>query len=190
MSQGILIGLSGYAQTGKDTVADFLVRDHGFTRVAFADKLKAVAYDLNPFICGGPGGMRRLQAEVNDFGWDAAKQRPEIRRILQALGGGIRDHVHDQTWINAAIGSGATPGQRVVVTDVRYPNEAAAIRFRHGQIVRISRFGVEPVNGHISETAMDDERLWDAHILNDSSLEHLQATVERFVASFEVREAV
>lgn len=44
-----LIGLVGRAGAGKDTVADRLVKEHGYVRVAFADKLKIVvaeAFDV------------------------------------------------------------------------------------------------------------------------------------------------
>lgn len=188
----LLIGLSGYARSGKDTVADILVAEHGFKRVAFADKLKAVAYDLNPFIAGGGGGMRRLQAEVNDFGWDKAKERPEVRRILQALGASVRDHVHDATWVNAALGSGPYPGQPVVVSDVRYLNEVDAVRFRHGSIIRINRPGVEAANDHPSERLMEDQSLWDGYINNDGSIEDLGHMVHGLVTALQqrVREAV
>ena len=37
----MIIGLSGYAQSGKDEVAKVLVEDYGYKRVAFADKIKA-----------------------------------------------------------------------------------------------------------------------------------------------------
>jgi hypothetical protein len=45
-----LIGLSGYARSGKDEAAKVLVEEFGFTRVAFADKLRDVLYQLNPII--------------------------------------------------------------------------------------------------------------------------------------------
>jgi dephospho-CoA kinase len=45
-----VIGLTGYAQTGKDTVGEILVRDHGFKRVAFADAVRECVYALNPLI--------------------------------------------------------------------------------------------------------------------------------------------
>ena len=42
----ILIGLMGYARSGKDTIASFLVKRLGFKRISFADTLKE---DLNEF---------------------------------------------------------------------------------------------------------------------------------------------
>lgn len=45
----MIIGITGYAGSGKDTVADILVRDHGFVKVAFADPLKRICKDLFAF---------------------------------------------------------------------------------------------------------------------------------------------
>jgi hypothetical protein len=40
MSNPVIIALSGWKRSGKDTVADYLVKTHGFKRLAFADPLK------------------------------------------------------------------------------------------------------------------------------------------------------
>ena len=77
------IGLSAYAGSGKDEVAAFLVREHGVVRFAFADALKDVAMAVNPVIgTGAPEGSFHHRAEmVNEYGWDTAKQVPEVRRL-------------------------------------------------------------------------------------------------------------
>lgn len=49
MGHRMIIGLLGQANSGKDTVADFLVRDHGFVKVALADPLKRIARDVFDF---------------------------------------------------------------------------------------------------------------------------------------------
>jgi len=57
----MLIGLCGLAGSGKDTCADFLVRDHGFTKVAFADPMKRICRDVYDFSyeqLWGPSEMR------------------------------------------------------------------------------------------------------------------------------------
>jgi len=47
--QNMIIGLLGQAGSGKDTVADFLVRDHSFVKVALADPLKRICRDVFDF---------------------------------------------------------------------------------------------------------------------------------------------
>src|SRR5579883_3181143 len=46
MFHGLLIGLSGKPQAGKDTTAEYLVRRYGFRRLAFADRLREECRDL------------------------------------------------------------------------------------------------------------------------------------------------
>ena len=46
----MIIGLSGYARSGKDTVAETLVNEYGFKRVAFADKIKDLLYTMGDVI--------------------------------------------------------------------------------------------------------------------------------------------
>jgi hypothetical protein len=45
-----IIGLSGYAQCGKDAVAAYLVERYGFERRGFADKMREAVYALNPVV--------------------------------------------------------------------------------------------------------------------------------------------
>jgi dephospho-CoA kinase len=46
----MIIGLSGYSRSGKDEVAKILVEDYGFTRIAFADKIRELLYEMNPIV--------------------------------------------------------------------------------------------------------------------------------------------
>ena len=46
----MIIGISGYATAGKDTIGEILVENHGFRRIAFADKLREVLLALNPIV--------------------------------------------------------------------------------------------------------------------------------------------
>src|SRR5581483_2011292 len=81
-----LLGLMGYAQAGKDTVAKLLVEEFGFTRIAFADALREALYALNPLI-PFEGDHVRLRWLIDASGWEEAKVRhPEVRELLQRLG--------------------------------------------------------------------------------------------------------
>ena len=46
----MIIGLSGYAQVGKDTVAQILVEEYGYSRIGFADIIRNACYRLNPIV--------------------------------------------------------------------------------------------------------------------------------------------
>lgn len=158
-----VVGISGFARVGKDTAADWLVRNHGFTRVAFADALRSVLYDMDPLV-------RKF---VDLFGWEEAKLAPRlrVRTKLQDLGKAVRDHVDPDAWIDAGFAKMRT-GCRYVLSDVRYPNEAVAIRARDGVVLRIERPGIGPANDHDSEHALVDFD-FDARILNDCTQEQL-----------------
>lgn len=174
----LLIGVGGYARSGKDTTAAGLVERHGYRRLAFADKLKQVAYDLDPII---DIDGSRLALTVDTQGWEAAKARPEVRRLLQALGESGRKRIGPDVWVDAVMAEvDASPTVPTVISDVRYPNELAAIRRRGGMYVRVTRPGVGPANGHESETAIADIAP-DAAITNDGSIEDLQDAITNLI---------
>lgn len=168
-----LVGLIGKKRVGKDTFAAVLVEEFGFARVAFADPLKQMALTIDPIISPlyfrGLDSLRITDA-VGQDGWEHTKDTyPEVRRFLQRLGDGVRQfdpefwvragmqHAeylrHDQPYGDSGDYAPATP---VVITDVRYPNEADAIREAGGTLVRIVRPGVDDGDTHPSETALGE----------------------------------
>ena len=132
-----VIGITGHARNGKDTAGGLLVSEYGFTRVALADAVRSMALAIDPYVSGG---NIRLHHMVNNLGWEESKKAPEVRRLLQAIGTeGVRDHIGDDSWIRAAKSTiDKTPGP-VVVTDVRFPNEADAIHAWGGDLWRVVR---------------------------------------------------
>ncbi|QNJ56526.1 deoxynucleoside monophosphate kinase [Arthrobacter phage Elezi] len=179
-----LIGLIGKKRTGKDTFAAKLVRDHGYTRVALADPLREAALALDPIVGTFPlnseGVLRvrewRLSEVIDELGWEKAKDYvPEVRRTLQRLGTESIRSLDDQFWIRTAfqrIDTLRADGKPVVVTDVRYPNEADAIREATGYLVRIVRDLPDDGDSHASEKAMDDYRE-HLRVPNNGSVEDL-----------------
>ncbi|MFJ5233948.1 hypothetical protein ACIQBJ_29105 [Kitasatospora sp. NPDC088391] len=128
------IALIGRARSGKDTAAG-LLREYGFTRLALADPLKRMAYDVDPVVGFELLGVQaptpvHLAEAVDRYGWEAVKDRfPEARRFLQRLGTeGIRRHVTADFWIKQVRRAAAAIGGPVVVTDVRFLNEVNTLR--------------------------------------------------------------
>lgn len=163
----MIIGLTGYAQSGKDTVASFLVEHYGFTRVAFADKIRDFLYEINPMTFTEP-----LQVRVDSDGWEKAKKHNEVRRMLQSTGVAARKMFGENFWVQEAFKS-VTEADRIVVTDVRFINEAEFIKnFEYSQIWRVTRPGVGPVNNHVSESQMANFQC-DKTINNDGDYKDL-----------------
>jgi len=178
----MIIGLSGYARSGKDEVAKILVSEFNFERVAFADAIRDLLYQMNPLI-----GVTRLQIMVDSVGWDIAKQHPDVRGYLQNLGVGARKIFGSNFWVNQAINPHLYEhplvglNKDIVVTDVRFTNEAETIQALGGQVWRVKRHGVEPVNQHVSEVALDEYK-FDQILKNEGSLDELRDLVRKRVS--------
>lgn len=205
----MIIGLSGYAKSGKDTVAE-IIQDltheapegfpkelfYGWEIKKFSGKLKVIASILT--------GIPAFKFEDQDFktsmlgeewwkNYGDFYHQTTVRDFLQVLGtDAIRNGLHSNAWVNALMADyhedekeeridayikRVSPPCNWIITDVRFPNEAEAIKDRNGVIIRIDRPGVEPVNAHPSETALDN---WDFdyRIANASDLVALKQTVE------------
>jgi len=113
----MIIGLSGYAQAGKDTVAAMLVEDYGYTRLGFADIIKKACYALDPII--NLDGMRLAHA-VEKYGWDEVKAIPEVRRLLQTMGSEVgRDLIDPQIWVELTLFN-VRPEDKIVIKSRRF----------------------------------------------------------------------
>jgi len=148
-----LLGLMGLKGSGKDTLAAELVRSHGFTRLAFADALKAVALDTDPFVFA-EGKYVALGRIVGERGWDHAKQYADVRLYLQNLGMALRANVDREIWLNLVftqIMAQRSAGNAVVITDVRMLNEVSMIKSLDGWLCRVDREGVADDDPHVSE---------------------------------------
>lgn len=168
----ILVGLSGYAQVGKDTAAKGLARIASFERRAFADKLKALALEIDPLIEYNQnpfgGDLANLYELVMTHGWEEAKRIPEVRQFLQDLGVALRETLGEDIWIRALERTMSDYGI-YVITDVRFPNEREWIKQHGGVIIQIQRPGVGRVNDHESENLVHP----DGIVYNTGSPEEL-----------------
>ena len=161
----MIIGLSGYAQSGKDSVAKILVEEYGYTRIAFADKIKEFLLSFNA----------QVHDAVTIYGWEDAKRFHAVRKALQDIGVGARQIFGEDFWIEQAFkGIITKPNQLTgdyVITDVRFNNEAQAIKEWGGHIWRVERPGINPVNNHVSESELNvwnfDEMIYNAGTLKD-----------------------
>jgi hypothetical protein len=172
----MIIGLTGYAQSGKDTAAKILTDNYKFERVAFADPIRNLLLDVNPMVDYVAGEPVFLASYVKHYGWEAAKKNPRIRALLQTLGVSARNHIDEFVWIATAFRKMGDLGANYVITDVRFENEADQIKAIGGQIWRIERSGVKAVNSHVSESQMDQYPV-DQTFTNNGTIEDLQVMI-------------
>ncbi len=177
----MIIGLSGYAQTGKDTVAEHLISKYNYRRIAFADPIRKALYKLDPLVGVGEFNSVHLRSAVDGMGWEETKRiSPETRRLLQVLGTEVgREMFGPDFWVNQAM-NGVGKFDKAVFTDVRFPNEYRAIKAREGMVIRIVKPGTGAVNGHASETALDNFS-FDATIVNDGSIYELSQKIDNLI---------
>lgn len=162
----MIIGLTGFAGSGKTTVARHLVTGHGFTLVKFAGPLKGMlrALALND---------REIEGDLKEVPSEKLNGRSP-REAMQLLGTEWgRKYFGEDFWVKLGIttANGIVKfGGKAVLDDCRFPNEAEAIRQAGGYVIRIARQGVGPINAHAS----DNQEIWpDWVIPNDYSIEEL-----------------
>lgn len=171
----MLIGVCGRKRHGKDSIGNRLVEAHGFVRRSFAYDVKRIGMLLL--------GLTRDQVNGVDFdreaalpGWDGLT----TRQALQGIGDGLRERVHPEVWIRSTLDS--LPRDRdCVITDVRYPNEAQAIRDMGGVIWKVVRPCLADDDTHPSEVGVGDIEP-DALLGNDGTLEQLTDAVDLAMA--------
>lgn len=181
-----LIGLCGFARSGKDTIGSYLAGRHNYERQAFADKLRLLAEDLDPWVSDEDCITHiRYSEALASHGYEKAKDEfPEIRRFLVALGKGVRDVLGQNTWVDAVLPD-ALPDDHapLVITDVRYPNEAARIRRLGGEVWYVVRRGVGPANDEEDESigGILQRGLWDVVLTNSGTVQDLLDNVEGYL---------
>lgn len=174
----IIIGLCGAAGAGKGTAAEAL-GECGLLEMAFADALYTAVANIT--------GYSVLELKDREF-----KETPipwlggrSPRHLLQTLGTEWgRNMICADIWVSATmrhidhLRGVLTTG--VVISDVRFDNEARAIRARGGVVWEVRRPGAscldEPAALHESEQGVSPD-LIDLVVWNNSTPESLRSEV-------------
>lgn len=177
MSQPPLIGITGRARSGKDTVANFIVAAIGGYRYSFADPLRAM--------------LAPLGVDMSDPYWQARKEEPipalgvSPRRMMQTLGTEWgRQLITPDLWLIMAHQRLLQSGPGMVISDVRFDNEAAWIRKHGGRIIHVIRPDTKAVEAHVSEAGIEVQDT-DARLSNSGTLEELQLSVRELLRVYD-----
>ena len=193
----MIIGICGKINTGKDTIADILCGEYGFLRVSFADPIKIFCLRMFPDIL------------TDEILWGSSSNRtPKIRQLLQYLGTEVARKFDPNVWIKPTLNrikqiqeTGIDPLSRladtihtrpIVVPDIRFINEAQALREINARLIKITRPRNYELAGtknsarkHISETGIDHipSELFFTHIDNNGSTADLHDKIHEILTA-------
>jgi len=211
----MIIGISGKARSGKDTFATMLATElnkvswPSYVMMAFANELKLrcqAAFDLTfeqlwgedkekydqrypkargilPYCIGNRDDGKGLEVLEERKHWTA-------REIMQDYGAFYRT-IDNQFWIkNLFKVAEEKEYTSVIVTDVRYINEADYIIDNGGYVIRVERENKDSVHNeeHPSEVELDGYNRFDFVIDNSGTLKQLEeaaVTCTRFLKDSE-----
>lgn len=200
----MIIGLTGKKQTGKNTCGKLF--QYNLTRLPLSwtydkfinsnDKLREVisGYELKMFAYHIKLFLSNvLNIPIEDFEKEEVKNKPlpeiwnhngevmTIRKLLQRVGtDAIKKHVHPYFWINATFNNW-TPDKNLIITDVRFYDEALSIIERKGIIFRVVR-DTNIVDEHESEVDLDSYPF--PIIDNNGNIEHTIEQIKDLLSKY------
>lgn len=196
MSDPLIVGFSGKKRAGKDTAGDIAAEDFGFERDAIASPIKTIAQEVFGLADHQVYGKAK---EIPDSFWEMTP-----RKIMQKVGTEFaRGVFHEEIWIDSFKRRMETAeANKIVVTDVRFPNEVKAIQDLGGAVIRIRRPEKEPdlnpvlkwaalqyppvaewlpSKYHQSETALDGFDDFNLTVVNDGTIRDLETVITRIL---------
>ena len=144
-----IISVSGFIGSGKDSVADYLITEHGFKRVSFASSLKdavAAIFSWDRAMLDGLTPESREWRDQIDPWWAKRLKIKALtpRWVLQQWGTEVcRLHFHMDIWVASLENQIRSRTDDIVITDSRFKNELKSIKSIQGTTVRVHR-GPEP----------------------------------------------
>jgi hypothetical protein len=201
----MIVGISGKAQSGKDTVSKMIVYTIWYYN--YSQRLQPFSLehynntyekfgDVIDFTCWYKTSFANklkqclsniLNVSISKFEDNEFKKSEvewlgiTVRELLQKFGTAIRNEVGDDFWVKACLNNLEKDGN-YLITDVRFKSEAKGIKDLEGIIVRVNREGAGAGN-HISEIDLDDYS-FDYVINNDGNMEDLLLKVKEFCIAY------
>ena len=141
----MIVGFVGLIGAGKDTAADFLVNFHEFRRESFASSLKDSISNIfgwdRTLLEGRTNESREWREQIDEW-WAVRLNLPQLtpRWVLQYWATDVcRNTFHEDIWIASLENKMRKTSDNIVISDVRFPNEIAAIHNAGGIVIRVKR---------------------------------------------------
>lgn len=178
-----LIGLSGRAGSGKDTVANYMVNNYNYTKLSFGKVLKDVVsciFGWPRYLLEGDTKESREFREKEDKWWsEHLKIKITPRIAMQKIGTDVfRMHFHQDIWL-LILKKQITKYDKIVVTDIRFLNEYNMIKNMGGNVFKISKSNIIK-DTHLSENILDNIQ-FKYEIDNNGTIEELYQKIDNLL---------
>lgn len=200
----MLIGISGKIGSGKNEVADMLSymlfrketgtfeefqKQQYYRNQYLANGMYDRAEDFLPNIHSFANNLKRCTAICTGIDYHSLENRAQKaseipwlglthRQLLQRFAEAIRGQINENFWVESMLATYQN-SETWIISDLRYRNEAEALKERGAILARIHRprLGYDE---HISEVNLDNYQDFDYHIDNTGDLEDLYESVQQF----------
>lgn len=173
-----IVGFSGKAGSGKDTAGKYLVDRYGWLHYFFAKPLKEgcnIMFNLSE------EEIKNKEKKIDR--WDKSP-----RQLYQLLGTDVARAIDDKVWIKGAQNFiDNNPDSSIVITDVRFPNEADWIRDNNGIVIFLEREIADIEHCyHSSENSLSGEDV-DFYIENDRTIDALHLQIYNCLEEYNIK---
>jgi len=181
-----LIGLSGKKRSGKDTAGNYLIEKYDYVQYSFAGPLKKACQEIFMFTDEQTEGHDK---EILDDRWGVS-----ARKVFQIFGTEMfrdklgeffpeMEHIKENFWTYRfemwyAQQKQKDPNVKVVVTDIRFQNEATIVKKLGGRVIKVNRNTGMSTDNHSSEKNIDLIK-GDITIKNNGTLEEYYQELEK-----------
>lgn len=172
----MIVGLTGLKGSGKDTVAAYLIKEHGFERRAFADPLKKSVAALLDIPYHEIDKWKNDPTMTVEYG---SGHMLTFREFLQRFGDEASKQVWGDTfWNDLTLPTdGYYAGRNIVITDCRFESDVRRITICGGYVVSVQRPGLSNKDPHRGEANLPPN-LVDYQLMNDGDIQSLNERVE------------
>ncbi|MGD9679022.1 MAG: hypothetical protein AB7V16_11830 [Vulcanibacillus sp.] len=180
----MIIMLSGYKRSGKDTVANYLVNEYGFTRYGFADPIKEISYILfdwkkeddevlKEVIDERYGFSRRQFWQYFGTEWAQYQLPNQFAEFSKKIGRNFWVKKFENLYKS-------NPNINYVISDYRFPHEYEVLKEYNPKCIQIHR-DIVASDCHESEKYINDLHT-NYYLKNDCDLIQLERRVKTIMS--------
>lgn len=140
-----IISLTGRAGSGKDTVANYIIKNYdNWGKDLFAGTLKDAVSAIfgwdRKMLAGDTPEDREIREQKDDYWSEKFGYEVTPRIILQKFGTDcLRNHLHEDIWVNSLEKKIKDTDKNIIITDCRFKNEIEMLKNLGATFIRVTR---------------------------------------------------